>query len=99
MESCAILRADASEVSDLSPSPRAFSLGLDFAFAFGSARFFVRHRQCACVAEFVDAAQRAGADAVQQVCLPRLRSNEPAEDIQQIQQVGRILGQPMIGLN
>jgi len=43
--------------------------------------------------------QRAGANAVQKVGLERLKLNKPAEDVQQIDQVARIFGEPALGLD
>ncbi len=98
-ESCAILHGDASRASDLSPQPTDRPLTLAFSLAFRTRRILFGDCKRARVAEFFRAAQPTGADAVQQVRLVRFQSNEPPEDIQQIQQIGCVLRQPMIRLD
>jgi hypothetical protein len=42
---------------------------------------------------------RAAADPVQQIGLRGFERDQPAENVEQVQQIGRVLGQPMIRLD
>ena len=78
----------------MSPQLTGRPLGFAFTLAFRIDRFLFGVCDCTGVAELLGAPQRPGADAVQQFGLRRLQRNEPTKDMQQIQQVSRVLRLP-----
>jgi hypothetical protein len=53
----------------------------------------LRHSEGAGDRQFLGGSQRACADAVQQIGLGRFQRDEPAEHMQQVEQIGGVFGQ------
>ena len=52
-----------------------------------------------CFVEFRDRKQRTCADALQQVCLLWFQFHEQSQHVQEVDEVGGVLGQPVVGLD
>ena len=60
---------------------------------------FVRVRECAGVTQRGGIEQRAGADSAEQVGLSGFERDEAAKNVQQVEKIGRVFGQPAIRLD
>jgi hypothetical protein len=93
---CAIEPTRARYLADLSPHPTGCQLALAFGLRLCGGGFW--HRERSGRAEFFGASQWPFTDAVQQIGLRRFQRDQPAENVQQIEQVGGIFWQPPFGL-
>ena len=57
------------------------------------------HRKHAGLAQHGVVDQRPGADAAEQGRLRRLQVDQPTQHVQHVEQLGRVLGQPAVGLD
>src|SRR5437867_3111277 len=96
---CANLPIRATRVETLSPVLTQCTSGLAFALAFRSGRFFVYVRERARVAQFLVTQQRVAANTVEQIGLLRLQHDQPAKDVEKVEQVAGVFLQPMVRLD
>jgi hypothetical protein len=85
-------------LAGLIPAAHGRRLFLVFPLAFRRPRD-LRQSEGAGGPKFLGASQRAFTDPVQQIGLRGFQRDEPAEHVQQVNQIGRVFGQPMARLD
>jgi hypothetical protein len=91
-------RGHASHASGLSSQPTWRELFVVFSLALRRPRY-LRQSEGAGGPKLLGASQRAYADTVQQISLRGLQGGQSAEHVQQINQIVRVFGQPMVRLD